>query len=1147
VASDTPASVAAVHRFILLTDIVQSSRLAELFGREYLAALALHNRLVERSVAAHGGLVYKQTGDGYLALFETAGTCLDAALELGGAFARLEPVAENEPLLVRLVLHAGELQPSGAEYFGPALNRVSRICQVCNPGQVLASAAVVSTLSKPPAGVTLADLGQHHLRDLAEPEQLYQVDSEHFACHDFPPLSTLGNRPNNLVRQPNQFIGRQQELKALALQMLDGTCLLTIVAPGGYGKSRLAAQLCANLLHRFEHGVFMAYLAPVRESVDVPLAIANALGYQFSAGRMPEQQLCDYLRSKDLLLCLDNFEHLLDSAALLTELLQAAPKLKIVVTSREPLRIEGESIYRLEPLGVESGTGEPSDAVRLFADRAALVKHGYTLTADGAAAIQRLCEHLSGIPLAIELAAAWMDAFTLEELHDELSSRLELEARTSDKPQRHQSLKACLDWSWELLGAEQQEAVMRLSVFRGGFFSEAAGAILGISGMKLRAALARLADKSWLYTREVDGNTRFFLRDMLAHEYAIARLEDTRGSEDSLFEQVVRAHAEYFVVLAEREGQRLEGGGTADGGVAQMAAVRCWRLELDNILEALDSCLRREEVGWLLPIARYLHLYLDMASSFFALRDRFTLLLEAAQAGGHAELRAQALSGLGLVQWRLGNYGAARELHEQALALCRAMGDRKIEARCLSGLGAVARSKGKYGEARELYEQALALYRDLSDRNGKADCLNSLGVVEYFQGNYSEAVELFEQALALNRERGKRNGEANCLNNLGIVEFNQSNYSAAQALFEQALALHHELGDRDGEATCLNNLANVPRSDGMYSEKQGLYKQALALNRELGDRSGEAINLINLGSVERSQGNYGEALELLGQALALNRELGDRNGEATCLNRLGTVKYLQGNYGEALELLEQALALNRELGDRKSEANCLNNMGIVEYNQSNYSVGRALCEQALALYRELGSRTGESSCLNSLGNVARMQGNYGEALELLEQALELNRELGDRTGEATNLCNLGIVARIQSSYSEALKLFQQALELNRELGRKAEFAANCVEAGAALAGLDHLRPAAVALYGGHHVTAGLEHKLDPGDQQALEQGLARLDAATADGSITAGELAQLKVETEAMSLDELAESLLAELAKRKENLRESEADQRAGM
>jgi len=940
-------SVAPVHRFILLTDIVQSSRLTEQYPQKYLAALAQHDRLIEQAVDRNSGQIYKHTGDGYYALFETAGACLNAGLELGAELEQLEPLAENEPLAVRLVLHGGDLQPSGRDYFGPALNRASRICQVCNPGQVLLSAAVAvsvggasgqlhGTLSAGPAarttGYQLRDLGLHYLRDLAEPEHLYQLDSETFARREFPPLSTLNNRPNNLVMQPNAFIGRERELAELAALLTNDTRLLSIVAPGGYGKTRLAAQLCANLLHRFERGVFMAYLAPIRDSSLVTTAIAGALNFQFSGSREPQEQLYDYLREKELLLCLDNFEHVLDCAPLVSELLAAAPQLKVVITSREPLRLDAERICRLEPLAVGTQSAAdgaaPAEAELLFADRAALVSSDFALSAQNTELVRQICAKLSGIPLAIELAAAWMDTFTLAELRAELAQQLELEARTSDKPARHRSLKASLDWSWNLLGGEQQIMLMRLSTFRGGFSGQAAAAMVGLEGLALRTALGRLADKSWLYARQVDGQSRFYLRDMLARDYVFEKLRDSE-----LYEPVILAHTRYYSALMQREGPRFKGDGTPTG---QVESLRTVQLELDNVDQAFDilqshlqgdsstegksaelPAAGNDAAELLLPIARWLTTYLDMISAYRAMLTRYEALLAACGAAeGFAQLRLRAMLACGQAQARLGSFDTARAILADVRTRAAEIEDSDLGSSALVMLGNLALHQGNYEAARELYGQALTIRRQRGDRLGISYTLNNLGLVEYMQGNYRAAGELYAESLAFKREICDRFGIGPSLGNLGMVELRQGNYSAARAFYEESLIIRQESGDRRGIATAHVNLGMVEFHQGNFNKARLLFEESLAINREIGERSGIAYSLINLGSTEFMQGNSDRARQLLADSLAIRREIGHRRGTADSLISLGIVEEYQGNSTAARELFVEALELRREIGDR---------------------------------------------------------------------------------------------------------------------------------------------------------------------------------------------------------------------------------------
>jgi predicted ATPase/class 3 adenylate cyclase len=533
--------------FILLTDIYRSSHLSEAFPAEFAAALSRHNDVVERAIADAGGRVLKGLGDGYIALFNDAPGAAAAAVAVQGSFGD-ETFPDGTPLRLRVVAHGGALREvstdSGTDFYGPALNRAARIAQVCHPGQLLISDTVRTflpdgenvSLPKTDTPVRIISLGDHRLRDLAEPEALYQLLAPIFAVQEFPPLASLEGRPNNLVQMPGSFIGREAELEELRGLLLgsDGlrSRLLTIVAPGGYGKSRLAAQLLSNMLEDFGSGVFEVRLASLSDAGRIPEAIAAATGFQFFGNREPRQQILDYLREKDMLLHFDNFEHLLEGAALITEILQTAPRVQIVITSREPLRLRDEKVYRLEPLPTDTG----GDAVRLFVERASMVRHDFALDARTEPVVQRITNALGGVPLAIELAAAWVDSFSLDELAAEMDHQLELTARMADVPERHRSVRASCDWSWAQLTDQQKSLLRRCSVFKGGFFIEAAEAVLGLTGLGLRKALAELCDKSWLYTRELrweeDGRpttkTRYQLRDAAAREYAWEKLVETK-------------------------------------------------------------------------------------------------------------------------------------------------------------------------------------------------------------------------------------------------------------------------------------------------------------------------------------------------------------------------------------------------------------------------------------------------------------------------------------------------------------------------------------------------------------------------------------------------------------------------------------------
>lgn len=989
----------AGSQYILFTDIYRSSRLSEQFPRQYASVLDTHNALVEKTVDDCGGSLYKNMGDGYIAFFDQAAECLACAVRLQREFSAIPPLAEDSPFLVRVVSHSGPLRAAGAEYFGPALNRASRICQVCHPGQVLASDAVISGVTLPSEDATVHDLGQHYLRDLSEPEHLYQLDSPGFARHDFPPLATLGSRPNNLVLQPNLFVGRKRELAELRDLLLGDRRLVTITAPGGYGKSRLAAHLCADLLESFERGVFFVELAPVREHTDIAAALATATGFQLYGKRDPKEQLIEYLREKELLLCFDNFEHVLAGAGFISDILREASRVRIVITSREPLRISGEQVYRLEPLAVNADSaveGWRSDAVLLFADRASLVNTGFLPAADNLPAIQSICEQLSGIPLAIELAAAWTDGFTLSELQAELKHQLELTARLSDLPERHRSLRASLDWSWRLLTEEQRRVLMQLSTFRGGCFLEAAAFVTGRKGMALRQELSALCDKSWLFSRELDGRTRFFIRDAASREYAFERLEEVRESgAGSLYEHAVAAHARYFAELMEREGNKLHGQG-------QLEALHLIRQELQNIYEALDTLINRlsqqvetELVGLLWPIVHWLWQFLLMVSAYRELVEKYETLTDLAKLKvGLEQIHLWALIGRGWGLAKLGDLNLAETLSRDADALARALGDREGTAHALGNRAGVASLQGKPEMARCLFLEQLAVSREIGSPFMIAAALNSVAGTEYNLGNFDAAQSIHHESLSTWRSISDQYGIAISLGDMAGVSYAQGDYARAVELQTESLVLRRGLGNRRGEAMSLNNLALLHYAQGDYSRAAELHCQALEIKREIGDRRGEAAALCNLALVNYAQGDYARAMELQNQSLAIKREIGDRHGEAVSLSGLAGIYFMQRDFAHARQLQSQSLGIAREIGDRRGEAQSLVYLAAIFYSEGDYARSADLYSQGMTLNREIGNDGELPSILTSIGCLLATCDKLPPASMCTYGALNLAKQLG---------------------------------------------------------------------------------------------------------------------------------------------------------
>ncbi len=892
--------------FILFTDIYHSTQLWEKFPRDFKTALEKHNTAVEETVLSNGGEIMKNLGDGYIAIFGSADTCVASGIKIQSKLGSLPPLPDGSDVLVRIVSHAGPLYPlaTGRGYFGRSLNRCSRMCQVCHPGQMLISQAVRLFLDELPEGARAVDLGFHRLRDLGESEHLYHLDHPEFKLRDFPPLPTLEYRPNNLVIQPNEFIGRAKEIRELRKQLVeDGQRLITITAPGGYGKSRLATQLCANILDHYENGVFEVLLSPIREPARIVAAIANALGFQFYDPSEPVQQLTGYLREKRLLLLLDNFEHLMEGKQLIPVILEKAPGVSVLITSREPLRLRAEMIYRLDPLPVSQpdakAVDELADAVALFVERASLVKHDFTATEKNLELARKICQKLDGVPLAIELAAAWSDFFSLPELLSQVEHQLELTARTDDVPEKHRSIRASLDWSYNLLQDGEKQVLRAVSVFQKGFFLEAAKAVA--QREDLLKVLAELCDKSWLFSRPVEGQSRFFLRDAAAREYA---LEILRQSDE--WEATVIAHSRCYAGLLEKEGSAL-------GRQGQLEAIKAIGLELENICEALDTAVRRDDPDLLLPFARYLHEYLIMVGGFEEAAGHYRRILDAAIHFESSPVLLHAHLGLGDILLHLGRYDEARMECLDALELAEYMDDTYALALARNVLGDVELFKGNYDASRSYHNESLSIQRAANDRSGIAGSLHALGFVEFTEGNYSVARSLYQESISIRRETGDRHGMAQTLNRLGNMEYYAGNYEAARSCHTESLAIQREVGDRYGIAQSLNSLGNVAFCERDYAATRSLYEESLAIRQEIGDRFGIAASLNNIGNVEYCEGDYGAARATHLEGLAIKREIGDKNGASFSLNNLGNIAVRQRDFAQAAEWLKEALQIAIEI------------------------------------------------------------------------------------------------------------------------------------------------------------------------------------------------------------------------------------------
>jgi predicted ATPase/DNA-binding SARP family transcriptional activator len=685
-------------------------------------------------------------------------------------------------------------------------------------------------------------------------------------------LPRLARSPNhNLPPQLTSFVGREDELVGLAELLATPACrIITVVGPGGIGKTRLAIEAAAEHVPMFAHGAWFVALAGAADAADLARAVVAALKLAAAGDGDLEGQLLAYLREKELLLVLDNVEPLLAGADrgagaidLLLRILRGAPGVTLMVTSRERLALGGEWLYDVGGLRCppehEVADIEAFSAVQLFVQRARQVQGSFSLAASQAHAVARLCHLVEGLPLGIELAAAAVRERSCGEIAQAIATNIaSLATPLRDVPARHRSLWAALDYSWRMLSREQRRALRRLAVFRGGIDAEAAAAVLGAPGSEPPlAVLGALLDKS-LLRRNAAG--RYDMHELL-RQYAGQKLRAARE-----LDLVCGAHADYIVLLVEAIEQRLTGHDQASW-FERLAT------EYENIRAALDWSLDKLRVEQAARIAGSLWRFW-LARGYLVEGRAWLARVLAVDGELSPAALAKALRGAGTLAWGQGDYTEAIGLCERSLGLARTLGDRDGEATCLHYLGSLALHQSDYVRATALLQASLALRRALGDSWGKAICLANLGAAAGRQGDVAEAERCYTESLALLRPLGDNERIAVVLDNLGAVARDRGDHARARRLYEEGLGLFRELGNKWNIATCLNNLGGIALDQADYAEARERYAESLLLLQELGDKDAIAGCLEGLAGVAGGCGLAEQAARLYGAAEAIRAAIG---------------------------------------------------------------------------------------------------------------------------------------------------------------------------------------------------------------------------------------------------------------------------------
>ena len=834
----------------LFSDIEGSTRLLQAAPEAWPALLERHRVLMRDAIAAHGGTEVGTEGDSFFVAFPSTGGALAAAIGAQRALAA-EAWPDGAELRVRMGLHAGAAQLGTDTYVGLDVHRAARIAAVAHGGQVLVSDAVRVLLAQElPLGVTLRDLGQHRLKDLAEPEHIFQVVGDGLET-EFPPLATLDGVLNNLPRRLTTFLGREREIGEV-LELLDGSRLLTLTGPGGTGKTRLSLEVAARSLDRYREGVFFVELSPVSETELVAGTIAQALGLPDRGGRTAMDRLTEHLAARQVLLVLDNFEQVTDAATVVAQLLAADPNLTVLTTSRAPLHVYGEREYPVPPLALPDLAHLPQlealrqlEAVALFVERATAVRPDFAVTNDNAPAVAEICVRLDGLPLAIELAAARIRILTPQAMLARLENRLGLlSAGSRDLPERQQTLRGAIAWSHDLLDEADRTLFACLATFVGSAGIEAIERVCASdAGGEVLDALASLVDKSLVRQREgVGGEPRFSMLETI-REYA-AEQAAARGLLDTLRER----HATVFAALAHQASGLVMGSGK-----------RTWldRLEEEhgNLRAALGHAIDTGSADVALRMAAALWRFWQMRGYLAEGVERIGAALAMDGAAAHPEARADALSALAGLRYWQGESEAAGDAYLEELELRTQIGDRRGYAEAAYGISftwaiSASATEANAVQASAWIREARAIFRELGDELAVGRCEWALANVNYGSGDLAEARRHSLAALALFEAADDQFmvGWATYTLALGdLAEDYQSAdgradaLAAAAARLRVALRIFAEAQDTSGYTLVLDALALTAQRSGDRARAAALSGAVRRLERE----TGTGLNLWN--------------------------------------------------------------------------------------------------------------------------------------------------------------------------------------------------------------------------------------------------------------------------------------------------------------
>jgi predicted ATPase/class 3 adenylate cyclase len=866
----------------LFTDIEGSTQRWDKHRDAMDAAVKRHDTLVRHAIEANAGYIFKTVGDAFCAAFGSASDAVSAAIDIQRDLTSAD-FAAVDGVRVRVGLHIGEASERDGDYFGQAVNRAARLMSIGHGGQTLLSGRMHDSAgSALPHGASLVDLGLRRLKDLTEPEHVWQLDVVGLQAN-FPPLSSLDARPNNLPVQLTRLIGRDEdvdELKAL----IAARRLVTLLGSGGVGKTRLALQAVAELVDLYPDGVWFADLAPISDPELVSSVVAQTLGMSQAHDRRVDEAIVDWLKRRKIVLVLDNCEHLVETVARLADaIMRSCPDIRILATSRQALGLDGEVVHRLPSLAVPASAGvsvaeaHQFGAIALFVERATAADTRFILTDDSVPIVADICRRLDGIPLAIELAAARVKVLSIPNLAKRLDDRFKiLTGGSRTALPRQKTLTALIDWSYDLLTAKEQSLLARVAIFAGGFGLNAAAAICAdntVDEIEILDLLSSLTDKS-LVAADTSGEEERYRLLESTRAYAFAKLQDAGDRE-----RMAASHADYYRRLAEMADQ-------THVSVPGSLSLAPFEVELDNFRAALE---------WSITDEKDVPLGAIIAGSLERLWTNGGLMAEGRYWIGRAQARLDESTHpeQGARLW-LGLAGIchAKPKHDcavRALALYEKLGDRRRAAWSQFDSAFALYQMGRTDEAERECERALVASRDCGNTRGIAVCLNLQGLFYRSPGhNTVDTRNFFSQALEIFKSVGDASGMAVVLGNIGEFEFFGGNLDAAMTMVREARDIASHTHNTFYLAINNTNLAAYCIANGDYDAALPAAREGLKCALQEQHVLGIAIVLQHFALLAAMRGDAHDGARLLGYVNGRFRALGYEREytEKWCLEKL---------------------------------------------------------------------------------------------------------------------------------------------------------------------------------------------------------------------------------------------------------------------